>query len=269
MRYFKYQARDIRGFTCAGSLKADTEEAARTELERRRLEVLEIEEDAEASSRTAGPPLEARRSSAKRSAKLQEFLSYGMPLAAAVIALCGIPIVFHFVKPPVAEKTPVKILEDYLRLESLSQFDKQFDLLSPERKRHYASPQVYAQTRRQPLIGSPTVKAVLPGKPSGMNEIEKTARRARFEIKILRPDGLTPGEAHLVLHRGRWSVDYVRDSKLTEAALDRISETLDEEQRRGLLVELKRESGHSDLEIQDLLEKRTQSKRSPAFGTQL
>lgn len=266
MRFFQYKAKDVRGYPCSGTLKAENEEAARRELERRRLEVTFLEEDAEATSRVSRKTLETSLPRKKKSLRWHEFLSYAMPIGAAVIALCGIPIVFHFIKPAVPDRSPAAVLETYLHLESSSQFDRQYDLLSPERRRNYASAQVYAQTRRQAFISDGSGTPLVPGKPSGVRELEKSARRVLFEVKVLRPTGVQTGEARLALHRGRWGVDFFRDPEIVNAALDRILTVQDASRQRALTVELKRESGYSDLEIQDLLKERRMIRKNTELG---
>lgn len=266
MRFYQYKAKDVRGYSCGGTLKAESEEAARLELARRRLDVLEIEEDLEASSRVSKETLAIKTPRVKRSIKLQEFLSYAMPAAAAIIAICGIPLMLHFVKPVAPDKPPIKVLEEYFHLESAAQFEKQYTLLSREKKKNYPSAKDYAKQRRQSFTSIGSANPLVPGKGSGFKEIEKKARKVRYEVKILRPTGVETGEAQLTLSQGKWGIDSLRDPAVIHDALDRILATQDEAKRRVMTVALKRESGHSDLEIAELLKKRRQSNRNQELG---
>lgn len=266
MRFYRYKAKDVRGYPCAGSLKAESEEAARLDLVRRRLDVLEIEEDPEASSRVSKETLALKTIPQKKSIRLQEFLSYAMPAAAAVIAVCGIPLILHLVKPAVPDKPPLKILEEYFHLESTAQFEKQYALLSREKKKNYPSAKEYAKQRRNAFTAAGDSQPEVPGKGSGFKEIEKKARKARYEVKIFRPTGVETGEAVLTLSQGCWGLDSLKDPSLVNRALDKIIGTQDEAKRRAMTVSLKRESGYSDLEIADLLKKRRMTHRNQELG---
>jgi hypothetical protein len=178
-----------------------------------------------------------------------------MPAGAAVIAICGIPLMLHFVKPAAPDRAPIKVLEEYFHMESAAQFEKQYVLLSREKKKSYPSAKEYAKQHRQSLrlwkFGRGGTS-----KASGFKEIEKTSRKVRYEVKILRPTGVETGEAVLTLSQGKWGVDSLRDPAVVNDALDRILASQDDANRRAMTVALKRTSGHSDLEIAELLKKR-------------
>ena len=266
MRFYQYKAKDVRGYPCSGSLKAESEESARRELEARRLTILEIEEDHEAFSRVSEATRQMPPVKPKKASKFQEFLSYAMPAGAALLAICGIPLVLSLIKPAAPSETPVKVIENYFHLESSAQFEKQYALLSPARKNNFKGPQDYVEKRKQSLMPSGLSEPVIPGKFSGAKEIEKKSRHARYEVKILRPTGVDTGEAVLTLSRGKWGIESLRDPGIVNAYLDRLLESGSEAAKRPVMVALKRETGYSDLEIENMLKNRRVEKKKQEIG---
>ncbi len=266
MRFYQYKAKDIRGYSCSGSLKAESEEAARRQLEARRLTSIEIEEDHEAFSRVSEATRRMPPVRPKKESSIQNFLSYAMPAGAALLAICGIPIVMSLVRPAAPSETPVKVLEAYFHLESSGQFEKQYALLSSARKNSFKNVNDYIDKRKQSLSPSGLSGPVIPGKFSGAKQIEKKQRRVRYEVKILRPSGVDTGEAVLTLSRGKWGVDSLRDPGIVNAYLDRLLESSSETAKHPVLIALKRETGYSDLDIEKLLKDRKSEKKKQEIG---
>lgn len=264
LKYFKYKAKDRNGYDCAGTVKASNEEDARTRLELKDLKPFFLEEDTEATRRVNADTMKQQIARKRRSSLKNEILSYAMPAAAILIALAGIPIAMNFIKPPSSEVTPQSVIEDYYTAEKEGRYEDQFELLSSDMQKSFASADDYRDAKRRERTSDE--KNLYLGRLNHLEEIEGAPRKKIYKGRILRSTGVDLIYVHLVPARGKWRIDAVRDPKYVERYLSGIREASSEEKRRALIVELKSWTAYSDLEIQDLLKKYSFAKKEQELG---
>jgi len=253
VKLFYFVATDRVGHRCEGKIPAASREAAEEELHRRgyyaaRLE--ETEEEGYQYPRAGGGTGPTLLGMDRR-----ELVTYSIPVAAMIVGIAGIFVVLHFVKPDKPVRAPEVVVEEYFTAERAGSYEKQYALFSKGRQNYFSTEKGYARIRRERQReqlekegpGAPLMKV------SSVEVTEKSPQRMTLVAQTLRLSGTAPVEFYLVVQKGEWRINYVRDPYVVETYLGRIDREGGYEKARDTVRLLKLETGLSDLEIEDLL----------------